>query len=54
MANGTLENGREVIHTEDGGFAVFSKRRNRSLLHRVTTFHGIGTPKESKFQHQLP
>ena len=47
MANGTVESGREVIHTEGGGFTVLSKRRNKSLLHSVITFHGVGTPKES-------
>jgi hypothetical protein len=54
IANGTVEGRREVIHTEDGGFTVFSKRWNRSLLHRVITFHVVGTPKEFQFQHKLP
>jgi len=47
MANGSVESGREVIHTESGGFTVFSKRQNRTLLHRVITFYVVGTPKES-------
>jgi hypothetical protein len=53
LANGTVESGREVIHTEDGGFTVYSKRRNRSLLHRVIAFHSAGTTEESQFQHEL-
>ena len=47
MANGTVESGKEVIHTEGGGFTAFPKCRSRSSLHLVGTIHGLGTPKES-------
>jgi hypothetical protein len=54
MANGTVESGKEVIHTEGGGFTAFPKCRSRSSLHLVGTIHGLGTPKEFEFQRQLP
>ena len=45
MDNGAVESGKEVVHTDGGGFTGFSKRWDRSVLHRVRTFHGVGTTK---------